>query len=561
MEFLNRHNFDFGKPYRVGVPYISRQEAANIRSQGQEVFEDLPLKAEDSMLLNAVRGAIIAWLATPKDNDDRSLKLPPVGFQVGFPPSFNRYQMRLIYQIVRNEFGTKAVAMGKGDWMLIRDYDQEIENANKAAQDSFREKHVNANTEFRWLIEALAGGEFSQLDRSRFDPNAPNPSKAGEDSTAWESFVEDLQSKIKQKRRVLVGHNLFTDLVNLYKCFIGELPASVQEFQRRVHDLFPTIIDTKYLAQEPKEGLEYSPLEQLEWRLRGQTEPHVEVPSKYGNYEEEGNAHEAGYDSLMTAKVAIKLATRSLYKGMVGNRRPARQDIAKPKPGVDDSTGDEGYSTAPESVQGSDSMVETVKSSVASAISAPVTAVKSLLGAKASKSEPSLPLNANAAASNSESRNINRKHETQKPITKQKPVFWSDHSAVEVLRKAFSESPMLDVEEDKRSSKSSTSNARESKGGRHNLTSARFGRRSTAKKDKETWVPPQLISLNDSEDEGNDNEDEEAGSNLLEWPPVFMPPWEDSDGFWDRNGNKLRVNACNEGFCQLGRIPYSEKSF
>ena len=73
-------------------------------------------------------------------------------------------------------------------------------------------------------------------------------SSAAVDSEVLEKYSGDLQTRLKSARPVLVGHNIFTDLVNFYRCFIGNLPDRVEEFQDVIHALFPIVIDTKYMA-------------------------------------------------------------------------------------------------------------------------------------------------------------------------------------------------------------------------------------------------------------------------------------------------------------------------
>lgn len=62
------------------------------------------------------------------------------------------------------------------------------------------------------------------------------------------SEFQDLCACIRQTRPVLVGHNLFVDLVFLVHAFLGYLPEQVEDFRFLVHKTFPCIIDTKYLA-------------------------------------------------------------------------------------------------------------------------------------------------------------------------------------------------------------------------------------------------------------------------------------------------------------------------
>jgi poly(A)-specific ribonuclease len=61
-------------------------------------------------------------------------------------------------------------------------------------------------------------------------------------------FHRDLQKAIGlrhvveaifESRKPLVGHNLFTDLINLYDCFIGPLPNTAREFGVIIHEIFP----------------------------------------------------------------------------------------------------------------------------------------------------------------------------------------------------------------------------------------------------------------------------------------------------------------------------------
>lgn len=46
----------------------------------------------------------------------------------------------------------------------------------------------------------------------------------------------------------IIGHNCFTDLLHIFSKFHAPLPDSVEEFARRLHVLFPVIVDTKLLA-------------------------------------------------------------------------------------------------------------------------------------------------------------------------------------------------------------------------------------------------------------------------------------------------------------------------
>ena len=61
---------------------------------------------------------------------------------------------------------------------------------------------------------------------------------------------DELLSTLKTKRTILVGHNLFLDLIYFFTCFFGCLPARVEGFQAIVAQVFPLVFDTKYLADK-----------------------------------------------------------------------------------------------------------------------------------------------------------------------------------------------------------------------------------------------------------------------------------------------------------------------
>lgn len=108
-------------------------------------------------------------------------------------------------------------------------------------------QRVLKNTGFRWVAEAMAGGDLSPLDPSLFLDVMSN-STSVDSNCPLKEFATKLKQKLKDHRPVLVGHNLFTDMIYFYACFFGSLPESVEEFQTKVNELFPMLMDTKYMA-------------------------------------------------------------------------------------------------------------------------------------------------------------------------------------------------------------------------------------------------------------------------------------------------------------------------
>jgi poly(A)-specific ribonuclease len=94
-------------------------------------------------------------------------------------------------------------------------------------------------------VEALVGGDLDELDPKAFSPLM---NKYQNPAFDIKQLADRVKGKLKQNRPVLVGHNIFCDLLFFYRCFIGPLPNTLEEFIAAIHDLFPVLADTKYLA-------------------------------------------------------------------------------------------------------------------------------------------------------------------------------------------------------------------------------------------------------------------------------------------------------------------------
>ena len=165
----------------------------------------------------------------------------------------NNYQKRLIHQLVRSEF-PHLRSTGRADFVQIIPYDSNAEkailNAKMANFDERRKRQIG----LRYFVEALVGAEKLEMIDSKMDPSKPvgTPAWINVDKVTRE--FEALRKSLQDHQTVLVGHNLFLDLVNFYKCFFGTLPDTIEEFQTTIHELFPLIIDTKYMASTQHEG-------------------------------------------------------------------------------------------------------------------------------------------------------------------------------------------------------------------------------------------------------------------------------------------------------------------
>lgn len=154
-------------------------------------------------------------------------------------------------------------------------------------------------TGVRYIIEALAGGQYlDEIEPKWFCITETGASKLI-DVEATKKEISELQEALGKKNQVIVGHNLFTDLIFIYKTFIADLPDSIEEFQERIHQLFPQIIDTKYLSTHEGGSMRAnSSLKDMCDMMADQPWPLVTLAEEHNGYSAKGKEHEAGYDSM-----------------------------------------------------------------------------------------------------------------------------------------------------------------------------------------------------------------------------------------------------------------------
>ncbi|KAK1981637.1 ribonuclease H-like domain-containing protein [Colletotrichum cereale] len=129
-----------------------------------------------------------------------------------------------------------------------------------------------------------------------------------------------IEGQLKKSRPVIVGYNQFMDLLFLYTTFIDDLPDALDDFLAEIYGLFPCIIDTKLLAIKDQVIEGEDPLLDLYSRLSNRNAmPQMCWHTAYG-YGRNGAAHQAGFDSYMTAAVFLRLAYKLACKNLTGDK-------------------------------------------------------------------------------------------------------------------------------------------------------------------------------------------------------------------------------------------------
>jgi hypothetical protein len=116
-------------------------------------------------------------------------------------------------------------------------------------------------------------------------------------------------------KKPLIGHNILSDLANLYSSFKGGLPLDFGDFRALVHADFPVVYDTSYMYNHiPRLRLKSWPVTSLpviRQHLKPSTEFSVPLHPSCPVYEGR-KAYEEGYDGLLVAELYLIMRALAL---------------------------------------------------------------------------------------------------------------------------------------------------------------------------------------------------------------------------------------------------------
>ncbi|CAI6337072.1 unnamed protein product [Periconia digitata] len=329
--FLLENGFDLGAPFAKGVQYLSREEAewakqaAFDRHDGKTVIEDVQLKPEEVDSIDFVRRAreaITNWVKNPGQ-----IRILHITSHTGLPSppqeqSILRFEKRLVHQLVRADF-PQLVTIGNKDFSVrVVRYNAAREEENTRRMKNRTMESISRQTGFRWVFEALAKGDISATKPSRTGIIADGQAD-DDDKITWDLA----HAKLQYHQPVLVGHNMFTDLVYFYRSFVGELPETLDSFCEAVHKVFPRIIDTKWLATYAGGDLNDSPsLQKIAESMENQELPSIATHHEHSQYHDTKAFHEAGFDSLLTATIMLQISAKLHHEQQVKAAGDANSD-------------------------------------------------------------------------------------------------------------------------------------------------------------------------------------------------------------------------------------------
>ncbi|KAJ5940307.1 hypothetical protein N7516_000475 [Penicillium verrucosum] len=339
MEFLLANHFSIDHMCTFGVRYLSRQEEklaierAAQKCQSRRPVQVADIKKDDHEsleFLKAVRVSVNEWLAQG-ENRREWLNIPPPSsvqlFPGPVPTGLSNMQKWLVHHLISDEY-PNLTSRGASTFVQIELRDPCNEQFTFETKLKVKKERVRKHIGFRWIAEALVGGNLEDLEPDAFQPLM----KLIEQPTFGIKQLSDkVKSRLKENRPVLVGHNMFCDLLFFHRCFLGPLPDTLAKFQTVIHDLFPVLADTKYMATHDCGSLNpMSSLEELNTTLAGIESPKIEIDPCFSKYKFRNRNHEAGYDSMLAAMAFIKLAGDIQRNPSQPNVQPRPQTTTTP---------------------------------------------------------------------------------------------------------------------------------------------------------------------------------------------------------------------------------------
>ncbi|CAG8903509.1 unnamed protein product [Penicillium egyptiacum] len=317
MEFLLANYFSIDHMCTFGVRYLSREEEKlAIKRATEKCYSRNPVQAADIKkddhesleFLEAVRISVNEWLAQGENRREWLNIPPPSSVQIipgAIPTGLSSMQKWLIHHLISDEY-PNLTSRGASTFVQIEFRDPGNEQFAFETKLRVKKERVRKHIGFRWIAEALVGGSLEDLEPDAFHPLM----KIIEQPTfGIQQLSDKVKHRLKENRPVLVGHNMFFDLLFFHRCFLGPLPGTLAEFQTIIHDLFPVLADTKYMATHDCGSLNpMSSLEELNTTLAGIESPKIEIDPRFAKYKFRKRSHEAGYDSMLAAMAFIKLA-------------------------------------------------------------------------------------------------------------------------------------------------------------------------------------------------------------------------------------------------------------
>ncbi|KAH6561307.1 hypothetical protein BASA50_003588 [Batrachochytrium salamandrivorans] len=262
LEFLNNNGFDFNKWVAEGIPFVSSVEEKAIRTKLEEIEVEADIVIDDrhkKYIEDSMEG-VRNWL---KDSTDEVYSVPT-------PSSYHK---RLIHQETKKEFaGQVTTESSKLGVIIKRLQNEELASKPVETRRMTLEAELDKLIGFRKVIDILTASQ-----------------------------------------KPIVGHNMSIDLCHLIHQFVQPLPESWVEYKAVVARSFPSVYDSKFVANSNpklKTSISSSVLGELFSTVSQApfNSPAINFAPGFEGYEGETPAfHRAGFDAYITGVSFLRM--------------------------------------------------------------------------------------------------------------------------------------------------------------------------------------------------------------------------------------------------------------
>ncbi|XP_044758670.1 poly(A)-specific ribonuclease PARN-like [Coccinella septempunctata] len=270
IDFLISQGFDFNKLFREGISYLNLEEETKYSENLEEKHKEKPdsssvnykpdkiaIPPTEQQLIDDVMKSIDGYL---KGDETEPLQLPKC----------NPFCRKLIYQETADVFGDKICVETK-----------QLENKDRVL-------HVT---------RVKSADELKSIAKQKYDDDMKILNECI-------GFTRVLRM-IVESGKLVVGHNLLLDILHTIDKFLTPLPDNYEEFKECVHNLFPNILDTKFMSSSPvfRDLVNSSALGPLVDTVKKDPFeiPTIEIEDDCCGYSlDDKKEHEAAFDAFIT---------------------------------------------------------------------------------------------------------------------------------------------------------------------------------------------------------------------------------------------------------------------
>ncbi|XP_070500479.1 poly(A)-specific ribonuclease PARN-like [Chironomus tepperi] len=277
LTFLGNKGFDFTKLFTNGVSYCTSAEEEKLRQNMKERQEQRMEQLKKRISPEEQDFSSKMYINVPENEKffiiEAREQIQRVVDKKLLEASFEKvsaFQRKLLYELIEQDFYNKVSTSTRN---LENNKKALIVIIKRTSEDEMRLENDRIRDDERNLIDAIG--------------------------------LRLIMKEISASKKLIIGHNCLLDIMYITNQCFQELPEDYDSFKKLIHEIFPNIMDTKFMANSEKfkDIFSSSVLNDVYERLLKKPFNKVDVKweDEYNTYSlETPKEHEAGYDSFLT---------------------------------------------------------------------------------------------------------------------------------------------------------------------------------------------------------------------------------------------------------------------